>query len=54
MLVSWLLGLNCDLLSLNTVSESLPVKEGGNVVLRCDVGKFDMTGLYPLTLLSTR
>ena len=32
------LGLNCEELSPNGISENLPVKEGGDVVLHCDLG----------------
>ena len=51
LIVSWLIGLNCDLTSLNTVSENLPVKEGGNVVLHCDVGKCCPVRIKDLTVL---
>ena len=33
------LGLDCEDPDTNVISENLPVKEGGDVVLHCDLGK---------------
>ena len=33
------LGLDCEDPGTNVISENLPVKEGGDVVLHCDLGK---------------